>query len=185
MDGEDIHWDCEARETVYQCDAFSVRAESVRLPDGSRARFDYVVEPDSVVVVPFVSTDELVILEEYRHAVGRVAVGLPGGTIESTDADIEAAARRELREEAGYEADIVETIGSLEPANGVLSSTRHVVRATGCRPTVPTDRDGDETMRVRTRPLEDLLGAIVENDIRDERTVAGILLATQHGAEDA
>lgn len=170
-----LEWDTIRRTRTFECEAFEVFTECVRLPNGSETRFDYVAEPPSAVVLPITVSGEVVVLEEYRHAVGRVALGLPGGSLEPGDVDMEAAAVRELHEEAGYFAQSMEPLLVAEPANGILDSERHYFKASGCEPSVGTDRDTDESIHVRTMAYDDLVDQVVDGRVRDERTVTAVL----------
>lgn len=182
MDEADVPgWDTLERRVAHRCEAFDVYVERIRLPDGSTARFDYVAEPPSAVVLGFTTADEVVILREYRHAVGRVAIGLPGGSAEAADDDLVATARRELREEAGYVAGSIEPLLTAEPANGLLDSVRHYYVAEGCKPVTDSDRDRDETIAVDTVPYGALLDRVLAGKVRDERTVTAV--AVHHGRD--
>lgn len=175
MDGADEStWETTDRRLVHSCAAFEVYVEQVTLPDGTTTRFDYVSEPPSAVVLGFTVDDTVIVLREYRHAVGRVALGLPGGSAESEDADMAATARRELREEAGYRADGVEPMFTAEPANGLLDSRRHYFLAEGCERVADPDLDADETIAVDTMAYDTLVERVLGGEIHDERTVAAV-----------
>lgn len=177
MDDEDApRWETLERRRSHACDAFEVFTERVRLPDGTTTRFDYVVEPPSAVVLGFTPEGSVVVLREYRHAVGRVALGLPGGSAEPGDDDVAATARRELREEAGYAADRLAPLATAEPANGSLDTVRHYFVAEGCVPLDEPSPDADETIEVETIPYEDLLERVLAGEVRDERTVTAVAL---------
>lgn len=179
-------WETLERTLAHSCSAFDVYTETVRLPDGATARFDYVSEPPSAVVLAFTADDGVVLTREYRHAVGRVAIGLPGGSREPADDSMAETARRELREEAGYTVDgEVVPLLAAEPANGLLDSTRHYFLATGCRPGDGPDRDPDETIEVETVRYGRLLDEIEAGDVRDERTVTAVLLYEFLGSRGA
>lgn len=181
--GDDpLAWETLDRERAFRCEAFEVYTERVRLPDGAQSRFDYVVEPPSAVVLPFTTDGDVVALEEYRHAVGHVALGLPGGSREPEDADLAATAARELREEAGLVAGSLRALAVTEPANGLLASERHYFVATGCTPAADHARDRDESIRLAVLPFEDLLERIRAGSVRDERTVTAAL--RYHHRED-
>ncbi|MFW6153350.1 MAG: NUDIX hydrolase [Halobacteriota archaeon] len=174
-DDASLAWETIERTRVHACEAFEVFTDRVRLPDGREARFDFVREPPSAVVLGLTADDGVVVLEEYRHAVERVALGLPGGSREPADASMAETAERELFEEAGYRASSFERFLVAEPANGLLDSERHYFVAHDCEPSGRTDRDHDESMRVTTLPYDDLVGRIVAGEVHDERTVTGVL----------
>jgi len=174
-DDADLRWERADSTVDYTCPGFDVRRDEVRLPDGTPVEYHYVDEPPAVVVFPLTPDGEVVVIDEWRQAVGRVNRGLPAGSVEPDDEDVAAAARRELAEETGYEAETVERRRSREPTNGVANSVHHHVVARGCEPTAERDLDGDESIRVDTVAYDDLLGAAIEGDLRDGRAVLGVL----------
>lgn len=180
-----LAWETLARDRAFTCEAFEVYTDRVRLPDGSESRFDYVSEPPSAVVLPITPDGQVVVLEEYRHAVGRVAIGLPGGSMETEDVDIEATAVRELHEEAGYHAGELERLTVAEPANGLLDSERHYFKATDCESAAETDRDIDESIRVQTVEPSTLLQQVLSGEIRDERTITAVLFDECREVDDS
>lgn len=169
-----LSWETLGGATDYACPGFDVRREAVRLPNGREADFHYVTEPPSVVVLPFTPDGDVVIIEEWRQAVERVNRGLPAGTSELGE-DLAAAARRELAEETGHEADRVERMATYEPANGAADFVFHYFVAQGCTPTAERDLDADESIRVTTATVAELRDAALAGDLRDGRTALGVL----------
>lgn len=171
-----LAWEPIERRTAYECEAFAVVSETVRLPNGETTAFDYLSEPPAVVVLPLTPDGDAVVIEEWREAVGRVNRGLPAGTVEHEDGDdLERAARRELAEETGYEAETVERLTSVEPANGLLDSVHHHFVARGCRPTADRNLDDDESIRVTTTPYDDLVDDVRAGAFRDGRSALCVL----------
>ena len=174
MPTDPLAWETLDRQVAYSCPGFDVVNETVRLPDETVTDFDYLSDEPSVAIVPFTADGDLVVIEEWRQAVSRVSRGLPVGGVEPDDESLEAAARRELREETGYEADALEPLVTVEPANGIADAVLHLFVARGCRPTGDQQLDHNERIRVRTTTLEELVAAIARGEIRDGRTVLGI-----------
>ncbi|MDF9745559.1 NUDIX hydrolase [Natrinema salsiterrestre] len=174
MPTDPLAWDTRDRQVAYSCPGFDVVNESVRLPDGTDDEFDYLSEPPSVCVLPFTPDGDVVCIEEWRQAVSRINRGLPVGGVEPEDDDLEAAARRELAEETGHEADALEPLVTVEPANGIADSVLHVFVARGCRPTAEQRLDENESIRVTGRSLEELTDAVADGEIRDGRTVLAL-----------
>jgi len=185
----DLSWETLDTDIDYRCPGFDVRRDEVRFPDGETDGFHYVDEPPAVVVLPFTPDGDVVVIDEWRQAVGRVNRGLPAGTIEPGDAegpgdagdpdgdaaDLEAAAARELAEETGYEAAAFERLTTVEPANGVANAVHHHFLATGCEPTAERDLDHNESIAVETVGYDAMLEAVVDDELRDGRTVTAVL----------
>ena len=173
-EADELAWRTTGSETEYTCPGFSVRRDDVVLPDGTETDFHSVEDPPAVVVLPFTPDGDVVVIEEWRQAVGRVNRGLPAGTVDPDDDDLDAVARRELAEETGYEADTLSYLCAIEPANGLLDSVHHYFLARGCEPTAERDLDFNESIRVEVTEYDDLLAAVLDGEIRDGRTVLGV-----------
>lgn len=174
MPSDPLAWRTLDRRVAYTCPGFDVVNETVRLPDGSETEFDYLSEPESVAILPYTPDGDVVLIEEWRQAVGRVNRGIPVGTVEPDDADLEATARRELAEETGHEAETVDPLLTIEPANGIADAVLNVFVATGCRPTASQRLDHDESIRVAVATRAELESSLAAGEIRDGRTVLAL-----------
>ncbi|WP_254545773.1 NUDIX hydrolase [Halomarina pelagica] len=183
-ESRELAWETLDGHVAYACPGFDVRHEEVRLPDGTETDFDYLSEPEAVVVLPFTRAGDVVVIDEWRQAVKRVNRGLPVGTVEPGDGDLAAAARRELREETGYEAERVAPLVTVEPANGVADSVHNYFVARGCEPAAGQDLDFDESIRPTTVAYGALREAVRDGDVRDGRAVLAVLYYELFGAEE-
>ncbi|WEL20443.1 NUDIX hydrolase [Halorhabdus sp. BNX81] len=175
MSEESLAWETLSSETTYTCEGFDVITETVRLPDGTETEFDYLSEGESVVILPLTPDDEVVVIEEWRQPVRRVNYGLPAGSVEPDDEDLRTAVARELKEETGYEAGTIDHLTTVEPANGFSDAVFHYVLAEDCTPTGEQDLDYNESIRVGTTTVESLRGAARDDELRDGRTLLGVL----------
>ncbi|MFC6615621.1 NUDIX hydrolase [Halopenitus salinus] len=170
-----LTWKTTGGGIDYTCPGFDVRRDEVRFPDGTEGEYHYLEEPPAVVILPFTPAGEVVVIDEWRQAVGRVNRGLPAGSMEpGDDGDLEAAAARELAEETGYAADGFEPLLDVEPSNGVSNSRHQHVLARGCEPTAERDLDHDESIAVEVVAYDDLLSDVVDGRIDDGRTVTAV-----------
>ena len=174
-DSEDLAWETLGAQTVYSCEGFDVVNEDVQFPDDTVASYDSVAEGESVVVLPFTADGEVVVIDEWRHPVRRVNRGLPAGGLEPDDDDPADAVARELEEETGYEPGSVERLTTVEPANGILDSVFYYFVARDCTPTGQQNLDYNEDIRVDTTTFDDLVAAARTHDLRDGRTMLGVL----------
>ncbi|SFR90321.1 ADP-ribose pyrophosphatase [Halomicrobium zhouii] len=173
--GDDLAWETLDASTAYSCDGFDVVNQSVRLPDGTESEFDYLSESEAVVVLPFTPDGDVVVIDEWRQAVDRVNRGLPAGSIEPEDDDPVAAAHRELVEETGHEASVVDHLTSVEPANGFADSYFHYFVAHGCEPTAEQRLDHNESIRVETTTFDELVEDVRTGDLQDGRSAFAVL----------
>ena len=173
---ENLAWETTDTDIDYRCPGFDVRRDAVRFPDGEAGEYHYVDESPTVVVLPMTPDGDVVVIDEWRQAVGRVNRGIPTGTVEADDGDdLEQAAARELAEETGYEAAAFERLTTVEPANGVANAVHHHFLATGCEPTAERDLDHNESIAVETVGYDAMLEAVVDDELRDGRVVTAVL----------
>jgi ADP-ribose pyrophosphatase len=179
MSDDSLSWETTATDIDYSCPGFDIRKDDVRLPDGTETDFHYVDEPPAVVILPFTADGDVVVIEEWRQAVGRVNRSLPAGTTEPEDDDLAAAAHRELAEETGYEAAEMEPLTTVEPANGIANTVHHYFVARGCEPTGEQQLDFNESICVETTEFERLLAAVVDGGrdgaVVDGRAAVGVM----------
>lgn len=175
MSDRNLAWELLDEETVYTCPGFDVINETVRLPDGTDTDFDFLDEGESVVILPLTTDGEVVAIEEWREAVKRVNYGLPAGCVEPDDDDLDAAVHRELAEETGYQAGEIEHLTTVEPANGITNTVLHYYLARECTRSAGQDLDFNESIDVTTTTVDDLLGAVRDDELRDGRSALAVL----------
>jgi hypothetical protein len=89
--------------TIYRGRVVTLRIDTVRLPNGNTARREIVEHRGAVAIVPLLDHETVLLIRQYRQAVGETLLEIPAGTLEP-DEPPDACARRELQEETGYTA---------------------------------------------------------------------------------
>jgi ADP-ribose pyrophosphatase len=164
-----------ASRTVYRGRVISLRVDDVRLPSGRVAQREVVEHPGAAAVVAVTDQDEVVLVRQYRKAVGRELLEIPAGTLEAGETPL-ACARRELSEETGLAAGSLAPLVTFVPSPGVLTEEITVFLAQGLRPAAGAARAEEEGLRVVRVPRERISGLIAAGEIRDAKTLIGLLL---------
>jgi ADP-ribose pyrophosphatase len=163
---------------IYQGRIFTVQTETLTLPDGREFTAEIVRHPGSVVIVPITDSGEIVLVRQYRHAIGRTAWELPAGSLKPSE-DVSAAARRECQEEIGLVPTRLTPIGSFFPTPGYCDEEMNFYRADGLRDPRPDETarpDDDEDIEARAFSREALRRMLATGEIIDLKTVAGLAL---------
>lgn len=164
---------------VFDGRIFTVNVETVVLPRGEQLDAEVVRHPGSVVLIPITDTGEILLVRQYRHAIGQWAWELPAGSLKHGE-DPERAARRECHEEIGLVPARLEPIGSFFPTPGYCDEEMNYYRATGLR--APSEADGtaqpdaDEDIQAQAFTVAAIRQMIKSGDIVDLKTVAGLTL---------
>lgn len=161
---------------LYKGKIFNVVLEKVTLPNGAVKHREIVRHPGAAAMVPFLDDGRVVLIKQYRHAVGDFVWEIPAGTLEPDEAPM-ACARRELVEETGYEATRLEKLAEILPAPGYTDEHIHIFLATGLRPAEQKLED-DEVLELQPTVLHTALAMVIQGKIRDAKTIAGLWLAS-------
>ncbi|MBP3592524.1 MAG: NUDIX hydrolase [Clostridia bacterium] len=165
------------REEIFQGRVLHVVRDTVILPNGSESTREVCLHGGAVAVIPLLSTGEVLMERQYRHAHGRVMLEIPAGKLEmGEDADPLSAAKRELREETGAVAEKYTDLGVLIPSPAVLSERIFMYLAEDIS-IQERDLDADEFLDVERVPLAELYREVMEGRISDSKTQIAILKA--------
>jgi ADP-ribose pyrophosphatase len=152
-----------------------MRVDSVVKPNGKKTTREVVEHVDCVVILPIDSKGNVLLVRQFRHAVGKELLELPAGSIDPGETP-EQAAVRELREETGYKPGKLERLGGFYAAPGYCTEYLHFFRATQFEKSPLTAEDTDEIEVVPISPA-DVPGLVASGQICDAKTIAGFRIA--------
>jgi len=158
---------------------FSVTHDHVQLPSGKSTVRDVVRHGGSAAVVPIVEPDKVLLIKQWRFAVGEYLWEIPAGTIEDGESP-EECARRELEEETGYKETALVAAGSFYTTPGFCDETMHLYLAFGCRLAGACSLDEDEDIVHRELfGIGQALDMADRGEIRDAKTLIGLTVAVR------
>ena len=166
-----------ASEKIFEGKIFRVTRDKVVLSDGQERPREVVLHHGGVGIVPVTENGDVLMVRQYRYAVGRELLEIPAGKLEKDEDPFEAAVR-ELSEETGCTAGSWTDLGEMYPTPGYCSETLHIYLATGLRYGEMHLDDG-ELLSVERIPMDEVLGRIMKNEIRDAKTVFGVMKAKE------
>ncbi len=159
--------------TVYRGKIVQVKIDRVEEPGGVTADREVVSHKGSVVVLPCLDDGRVVLVRQYRYPAGRYLWELVAGGIEPGETPGEAA-RRELREEAGYRARVVKRLFDFYPSPGFLSERMVLVEARQLSNS-QVQPEPDERIQVGLFTRSRLRQMLQSKMIQDAKTLVGLL----------
>lgn len=164
------------RTSVYKSKWLTLSEELLDCGNNRQAVYNKVLTFDTAHIVPVFDDGSLLMVENYRHGVGQQLLELPGGFINPGETPAHAA-RRELLEETGYAARVLEEISSLYTWPGRCTQKNHVFRAQGLCKQSTQILDTLETIKILKLSKRKVFREIEEGMIKSAPTISAIFLA--------
>lgn len=166
-----------ARKVLHHGRIIDVCEEDVTLPNGRRTVLEIVRHPGGAAVVALNERGEVCLLRQYRHVVGGWIWEIPAGKLEPDHSPLQMA-QRELEEEAGIQASHWQPLTGIFSSPGIFTEVIHLFLARELL-TVPSRHETHEVIEVHWKPFAEALAMAARGEIRDAKTLAGLLLAQQ------
>lgn len=167
------------KETIRHGRVFDITLENVSLPNGVRINMEIIRHPGAAAIVALTANQEILMLRQYRHAVGAYWWEIPAGTFNGPE-DPLVCAQRELAEETGYAARIWDSLGAVTPVPGYSDERIHLFMARELTLSAPRP-DFDEIIEVHPLPLDQVVKMIVEGRIEDAKTITAVFRVLHGG----
>ena len=163
-------------ETIYDGSILRVEKWQVTCPNGHAAPREIVVHKGAAAVIPVYEDGTTLLVRQHRVSVDRVTLEIPAGKLDSWGEDPYDCAVRELKEETGLAAERFTLLTSLLTTPGFCTEKIAIYLAEGLSQG-ETNPDEDEFLGLVRMPLDEAVDMVMRGDIRDGKTVAGLLMA--------
>jgi ADP-ribose pyrophosphatase len=176
------HWPVVASAEQFRGKIISVRTDTIRVPEGTTAQREVVEHPGAVGVVALDTDDRVLMIRQYRHAVGRELWELPAGLRDVAGEPTAQTGRRELLEETGYRARDWHVLADYFSSPGILTERLRVFLARGLEEVPVADRDfvpeNEEAHLVLDWvPLDRAVSLVLAGGLHNGVAVVGLLAA--------
>lgn len=162
------------KQLIYDGSRIRLELHHIEKEDGTRLRKEVVVHPGAVVILPMLDLQTVVLIRNYRQAVGESLLEIPAGTLEKGELPINCAGR-ELLEETGYLAGRLAPLGSFYASPGVLSERMHLYVAYDLEPQQQA-LEADEEIEILPTDFEEVIDMIQSGSICDSKTIAAVFM---------
>lgn len=162
------------RELVYQGAIVDFYRDTVLVPNGNVAEWDFIGHKGAAAVVPVCADGKLLVVRQYRNALDRYTLEIPAGGLNGADEPTRTAAARELEEETGYRSNDLELLLTIRTtvafcnekidiyvARNLVKSAQHL--------------DEDEFIQVEACTVDELCRMIYEGKIEDSKTICAVM----------
>ena len=159
------------KEEIYQGKIFSLWGGKVALDNGATAVREYVRHPGGVAIVA-VQNEQVILIRQFRIAIGRELIELPAGLLEPGEEPVDCAAR-ELKEEIGYQASEFFPLASYFSSVGFADERMHIFLASGLEKT-KIKQEADERIQEVRMPVEVIQQKLDAREFEDAKTILGL-----------
>lgn len=171
-------WTIQESTCRYENEFIEVVEDQVLQPDGEPGNYATVRMKPGVSILPVDADGTVSLIQQFRYALSRESLEAVSGAVEEEEPPLESA-RRELREEAGIEAEEWTDLGTMDLDTSIVHCPTQLFLAQGLSFT-ETDREGTEEMRSVRLPLAEAVRRVMEGEITHGPSCVMILKAARH-----
>jgi ADP-ribose pyrophosphatase len=168
------------RHHKYKNDFLEVYEDDVILENGQSSKRIVVDHVGAACVLPLTKDGRVILVKQYRYAIGDYALEIPAGKKDKASDDTKATALRELQEETGYTGDALTYATTIYSAIGFSNEAIAIYIADNVYLSDKTyTQDDDENIDVIIMPFDEAYKKVIDGDIKDAKTVVALLYAKQ------
>jgi len=163
-----------ATQQIYQGRAVNIRVDTVEKTSGRKTTREVVEHSDCIAVVALDEQDNVLLVRQFRHPVGRFLLEIPAGGIDPGEEPIDSV-RRELQEEIGYFPQKIDKLGGFYATPGYGTEYLYCFLATDLVPARLVAEDTEDIELVRVS-LDEIPRLIASGAICDAKSIAALLM---------
>ena len=159
---------------IFNGKIINLQVEDVVLPDGKMAKREVVKHPGAVAIIAKTNENKIILVKQYRKALGRTIVEIPAGKLELNE-DPTICAKRELEEETEYTCQSIKFIQKFYTSPGFadeliyLFEASHLIKVEN-----GLEKDEDEFIQLMEVSLQEAINLIDQEEIMDAKTILAI-----------
>lgn len=159
---------------VHQGKILNFLVDTVKLPSGRQSVREVIQHNGGVTIIAYPEPGKVLMVKQYRYSIKKALWELPAGRLNLGE-DPVSGAKRELKEECGYIANAMESLGVVYPAPGYSSEVLYFFKTSDLTPDEASP-DDDENIEVKVMDLKQVWQMVKDGEIRDAKTIAGLSL---------
>lgn len=163
---------------IFKGKVIDLCVDAVMFPK-QQVKMERINHPGGAAVVPLLSDGSVVLIKQYRHCVGDAIWEIPAGRLEPDESPMDCA-KRELVEEVGFKATNLQKLAEIYSAPAYCTEIIYIFLATELIAD-KQELEDDEIINVVTVPFAEAIEKVKAGEIKDAKTVAGLLLANERG----
>lgn len=181
MSDTSMNWKTLSSDYLFKDNWLTARRDKCETPSGKIIEPYYVLEySDWATALPITEDGKVIMVKQFRQALGETGIEIPGGCIDATDASIEDAIRRELLEETGYAFETVHYLGRTSANPSTNSNLMHMFVALGGKKVQEQHLDENEEIEILEYTWEEFLQLVEEKRIVQSMHMTTIFYAMRY-----
>ncbi|MBN2318836.1 MAG: NUDIX hydrolase [Acidobacteria bacterium] len=173
MESKNPERDIIHHQEPYHGKIISVHVDTIRQASGGTTIREVVRHPGGVAAVPILDDSRVLLIRQFRYPIGKYIYEIPAGKLDSGQPPLETM-KRELEEETGYRAGILDHECSFYTTPGISNELIYLYTARKLSPCAQRLEEG-EHITLEALTMEECLQKIKTGEIRDGKTILGLL----------
>ncbi|HIE10893.1 MAG TPA: NUDIX hydrolase [Kiritimatiellae bacterium] len=172
-----------ARRKIFSGRVLELEVLEVETAAGVRTTREVVRHGGAVAVLAITAGGNIMLVRQYRVAVGRSMMEIVAGILDREEEDPADCARRELREETGFQAAELVRLGEIHPSPGYITERIHLFAARLEGRPGPAHLDHDEDLQTVELSPARFRRMVAAGEVQDGKTLAAWALFLERGLD--